>query len=232
MDDPESGTTEKPASTPKRWDWRPKLRWFAAEYLIVVLGVLTAVGVNAWWSERQDRSFERKLRDDIITEFEANLTILESDLATNDSTHALSSSLITLSDSTLLSLSSEELTSQFRDIIDVAGFDPEMGIVQALVESGNVSSVSDPDLRMLLSQWASLLEEKRRFGANMFNFASQNVFRMKAQAASDLIWTEAERRELQTMQRTHSFFHQLVIENQRRLRATALEILDYLEQQK
>ncbi len=28
-------------------DWRPKVRWFAAEYLIVVLGVLTAVALNA-----------------------------------------------------------------------------------------------------------------------------------------------------------------------------------------
>jgi hypothetical protein len=37
-----------PYDSPKRWDWRPKARWFAAEYLIVVLGVLTAVALNAW----------------------------------------------------------------------------------------------------------------------------------------------------------------------------------------
>jgi hypothetical protein len=39
--------------------WRPRLRWFAAEYLIVVLGVLTAVSLNAWWQGRQDAAAER-----------------------------------------------------------------------------------------------------------------------------------------------------------------------------
>ena len=47
-----------PAPPPRRWDWRPKVRWFAAEYLIVVLGVLTAVGINAWWQDQQDATGE------------------------------------------------------------------------------------------------------------------------------------------------------------------------------
>ena len=58
---PASGPPTPPA---KRWDWRPKLRWFASEYLIVVLGVLTAVALNAWWQGRQDRALEtRSLRE-------------------------------------------------------------------------------------------------------------------------------------------------------------------------
>ena len=36
-----------PASTPKRWDWRPQLRWFGAEFLVVVTGVLGALALNA-----------------------------------------------------------------------------------------------------------------------------------------------------------------------------------------
>lgn len=55
---PDSSAT-RTAPTPSRWGWRPKLRWFAAEYLIVVLGVLTAVAINAWWGARQDTAAER-----------------------------------------------------------------------------------------------------------------------------------------------------------------------------
>ena len=47
-----------PTEPPRRWNWRPKARWFAAEYLIVVLGVLTAVAINAWWQGRQDAASE------------------------------------------------------------------------------------------------------------------------------------------------------------------------------
>lgn len=43
---------------PRRWDWRPKLRWFAAESLVVVTGVLLALALNAWWGARQDAAGE------------------------------------------------------------------------------------------------------------------------------------------------------------------------------
>lgn len=49
---------ESVATTPRRWDWRPKVRWFAAEILIVVVGVLIALAINAWWSRVQDRKVE------------------------------------------------------------------------------------------------------------------------------------------------------------------------------
>ena len=53
-----------PEPSPGRWDWRPKVRWFAAEYFIVVLGVLTAVALNAWWVGMQERDLEtRSLRE-------------------------------------------------------------------------------------------------------------------------------------------------------------------------
>ncbi len=51
-----------PASLPvrllKHWDWQAKLRWFAAEILIVVAGVLIALAINAWWQGRQDAASE------------------------------------------------------------------------------------------------------------------------------------------------------------------------------
>ncbi len=35
------------------WAWKPKLRWFAAEIAVVVVGVLIALALNAWWQARQ-----------------------------------------------------------------------------------------------------------------------------------------------------------------------------------
>lgn len=42
----------------KRWNWKPKLRWFAAEIAVVVAGVLIALALNAWWQGRQDAASE------------------------------------------------------------------------------------------------------------------------------------------------------------------------------
>ena len=41
----------------------PKLRWFAAEYLIVVVGVLTAFGLSARLQSQQDAAKEREYLD-------------------------------------------------------------------------------------------------------------------------------------------------------------------------
>lgn len=56
-----------PPTDPPRWGWRPpaerwrpKLRWFAAEILIVVCGVLVALALNAWWQGRQDAAAEAR----------------------------------------------------------------------------------------------------------------------------------------------------------------------------
>lgn len=55
---PVSMPTETVASTPKRGNWKPKLRWFAAETLIVVIGVLIALSLNTWGQGRQNAASE------------------------------------------------------------------------------------------------------------------------------------------------------------------------------
>jgi len=202
-------------------------------FTVIVFGVLVALGAESWWSEREDRRFERELREDIAAEFAANLEILESDLAENDTSHTRLSSLDELNDAELLALSSQELTSRLGDgSLSWAGFDPEMGIVQALVESGNIGVISDRDLRLHLSVWAGLLVEKRRFNLQAVDFQYQIVIPALARATADLVWTEAERREAQTLLRTLSDLHTNVIQNQQRLQVVALDIQAYVEGQR
>ncbi|WP_412069194.1 hypothetical protein [Rubrivirga sp. IMCC43871] len=61
-----------PAARPRRWDWRPTLRWFAAEIVVVVAGVLIALALNAWWQGRQDHALEthtlRELRAALLND--------------------------------------------------------------------------------------------------------------------------------------------------------------------
>jgi len=192
------------------------------------VGVFCALAAESWWSEREDRRFERELRDDILVEFQANLRILESDLATNDTSRAQVAELTILTEPELASQTSSAMTDKFGDYPDWAGFDPEMGIVQALVESGNVSQVSDRTLRLLLSQWAGLLEEKRRFNLQTVEFQNHQVVPVVARVTADLVWTEAERREVQSLYRAFALLQAGVIANQQRLRTTALAIREHL----
>lgn len=41
------------------WDWRPKVRWFAAEFFVVVTGVLVALALGAFFQQRQNGRSEQ-----------------------------------------------------------------------------------------------------------------------------------------------------------------------------
>ncbi|NBB87388.1 MAG: hypothetical protein GVY12_14365 [Bacteroidetes bacterium] len=62
---------EAPAPPPQRGDWRPKLRWFAAEIGVVVAGVLIALALNAWWAglqeTRQRNALTAAVADELVT---------------------------------------------------------------------------------------------------------------------------------------------------------------------
>lgn len=84
-----------PAPAPRQWrwrwrpplahiEWRSKVRWFAAEYLIVVLGVLTAVSINVWWAGRQDAAREAQALERLHQESEAVVGYLRRNIAQRD----------------------------------------------------------------------------------------------------------------------------------------------------
>lgn len=224
----EEGLNVDTDANPTKGDGARTARRLFGEFVVVLLGVLLALAAESWWSEREDRRFERELREDMLAEFEANIRILESDLAVNDTSRVRLSFLNGLGEAELMELSPEELTNRLSGYLDWAGFDPEMGIVQALVESGNVGAVNDRILRLHLSRWAGQLEEKRRFNLQAVDFQNQVVVPSVARVAADMNWTEAERREIQDLFENLTLLQQGVIENQERLLSTALEIQQYL----
>ena len=204
---------------------------FLVEFGVIALGVFLALAAESWWAGSEDRRFEYELREDIRVEFQANLRILKADIASNDKYQIKLGSLSELSDVELLAIPSEELTEQLKFSVDWAGFDPEMGIVQALVESGNVSVISDREVRLHLSQWAGLLKEKRRFNLQTVEFELNHVVPVIARVTADQVWTDMERREVRTLLEIVSNLHLGVVRNQRRLHAVALIILRSVDSQ-
>jgi hypothetical protein len=58
-----------------------KLRWFAAEFLVVLAGVLAAFAVNAWWEHRQDRIAEQAALHELDNALAADITDLQKDMS-------------------------------------------------------------------------------------------------------------------------------------------------------
>ena len=48
------------------------LRWFAAEFLVVVAGILVALALQSWWNDRAARVQEQALLQRLRAEFISN----------------------------------------------------------------------------------------------------------------------------------------------------------------
>ena len=207
---------------------RPQFRKLFIEFTVIVTGVLVALVAESWWSEREDRRYEAELREDMVAEFRDNIRILEEDIASNEEAAQKFAAITQLSDEALQALTNEYLTGEYGTWINWAGFDPELGSVQALVDSGNVAYISERELRLQLSRWAGLLKEKVRFTAQATDVTLMGVAFSSADYAADLQWTPEERRQLQANYKSLELLHSFVMANQRRLLDAARGIHEYL----
>lgn len=200
------------------------------EFAVVVLGVFVALAAESWWSEREYRRFEREIRDDMLVEFESNVRILDGDIAFNGEARKLIAALSDLSDEALFAIPDSFLSEQFGSgILNSAGFDPELGSVQALVESGNLGAVGDRELRLRLSRWEGLLEQCRRKNFQGVSL-EKSVMPLIVQAGSDLHWSEVERRELRALLDNALGFFDIRVVCQNELRGAAQDILAFLHE--
>jgi len=200
------------------------------EFTVVVLGVFVALAAESWWSEREYRRFEREIRDDMLVEFESNVRILDGDIAFNGEARKLIAALSDLSDEALFAIPDSFLSEQFGSgILNSAGFDPELGSVQALVESGNLGAVGDRELRLRLSRWEGLLEQCRRKNFQGVSL-EKSVMPLIVQAGSDLHWSEVERRELRALLDNALGFFDIRVNCQRELRGATQDILAFLRE--
>jgi len=202
----------------------------AQEFGVIVIGVFLALAAESWWSEREDRRLEREIREDMVAEFEANIRTLEADLTTNEGARVRMAILDGLSGEALMALTDNRILGMFYPSVDWAGFDPEMGTVQALVESGNIVLVSDRDLRLRLARWAGLLEQCRRFNLQAVTFQQREVMPAFATAGADDQWSAIERREFQILMSHMLALFDSTVNNQRQLLQTAQDILAFLRE--
>ncbi|MEL6445932.1 MAG: hypothetical protein AAF089_06290 [Bacteroidota bacterium] len=158
---PRSGplAPEAPAPRPRRIGWQPTLRWFSAEYLIVVLGVLTAVGLNAWWADRDARTREWLVLEDLREDFVFNKAEVQRirDLSARFLT--LYEHLATLSDDAITGMPLDSVYTYTESLFISHTYDPVTGSLEALIASGDLGLLQDRALRERLTSFLQVLRD-------------------------------------------------------------------------
>jgi hypothetical protein len=61
----------------KRQDWWRSVRWFLAEFIVVVSGILVALAAQAWYGSARDARLERGYVQQLISDLDGTLQQLQ-----------------------------------------------------------------------------------------------------------------------------------------------------------
>jgi hypothetical protein len=128
------------------------------EGLAIVLSILLAFAIDAWWQERAERVEEKEVLKSLTLEFEANLAEAELIISIHDRQIQSVAKLMTLKEHEILELSSEEVASMIIAMANPWGFDAVRGAVDALVGSGKLGILQNRKLSEALTTFIGMDE--------------------------------------------------------------------------
>ena len=148
-------------TTPRRWNWKPKLRWFASEFLVVVSGVLVALALNAWWAGRVTDARERVVLEDLYADFLTNRAELQRVQHAHADHQRRFVQFEALTEAEAAALPPDSARALYASLLQPDTFDPVRGSTDALVASGDLGILRDPALRSDLTAFLGLVDDAR-----------------------------------------------------------------------
>jgi hypothetical protein len=138
-------------------DWRR----IVIEAMAIVVSILLAFGIDAWWDERQERQEERRLLQSLQAEFTATRRLLEDALADHRRVRdqAISLTHFGMSGGTLPPPVFEQPVQLVNVLTDVITFHPKTGALDGALASGHLDLITNYALRDALAGWPRTFAE-------------------------------------------------------------------------
>jgi hypothetical protein len=133
-----------------------KARRAAAEFAIIVAGVLVALWLDAGWAWLQDRQDERALIADLRSDFEANRSALQQVLADQHRAADVTRQILTVG---VGGLPADSVDALFQAMLNVQTFNPRTGALNSALGSGRIQLLTSQGLRSALTAWPGYLED-------------------------------------------------------------------------
>lgn len=166
------------------------VRWLLAELSVVVVGILLAISIDAWWQDIEDRETERDLLQSLAGEFERNQARLQEQFATYRLRSESAEALLALGPN-VAGVDRSVLNAHWRWVIRGGTYDPSTGVLDAAVASGSIRVIQDHELRAALADWPGGIEDFTKVEVIVEKLIfEQMVPWMRQQTALPNAWSE------------------------------------------
>ena len=143
--------------------WREAIR----DVVLIVLSILIAFALDAWWQYRGDRREELRLLADLESEFVAARAELERVRAYNAEKVVATRALLAFTAGSAPATPGDSVLALWRRTLGSRSYDPPRGVTDGILASGGLGLIRDDTLARLLASWPSRVENLARPEENL-----------------------------------------------------------------
>ena len=141
------------------------------EAAAIVLSILLAFSIDAWWEDRNEVELEQRLLTALLAEFVQNGELLRQARRQYEQRYMESLRILEYLQEGASSFDHAELEKLFRGLFVAETFHLESGAHDGLLGSGELSLVRDEELRNRLAAWPSYVKEWSEEQEAVFSYA-------------------------------------------------------------
>ncbi|BAO56774.1 DUF6090 family protein [Nonlabens marinus] len=139
----------------------PKYLLYATgEILLVVIGILIALQVNDWNENLKNDNKEQLILKDLHLEFQKNKEKLQSVIQHHQEIVDATTQVLNLVGQPEAAILQHNIDSLLYITIDHYDFSPNESAISELISSGKLNLITSDNLRLLIFEWVSAVEEK------------------------------------------------------------------------
>ena len=217
------------------------LKYAIGEILLVIIGILIAVSINSWNENRKLHIAEQSILKDLKQEMASNLKALEAAIKGNERSFqtALQFRALFKDREAFDKMSDREFYLSITHLNWNGTYDPQNGILNSIISSGQINQLSNKELKYLL---ASLKELTKDALENTVKIENQRDDLMKAAWTDAMIFKNGKNvgRNLRSIfehrdfrwATNHLFYAQRKdgLEEEKKLKETLAKIIELIEQ--
>ncbi|MDA0678704.1 MAG: hypothetical protein O3A13_01320 [Proteobacteria bacterium] len=129
------------------------------DLIVVIVGILAALYLEAWWQDRQDRAEEALLLEGLRAEFVANRSQLAEKISVWSGVYDAAKTAQQFMGKPLAEVDSSIVVPTMLATQWMQFYDPRTGQLDSLISSGKLGLIQDTKLRAMIADWPSLVED-------------------------------------------------------------------------
>ena len=194
------------------------LLYAMGEIVLVVIGIIIAVQINTWNDARLNHRKERVILKDLYQEFQINKSKLDETIRHHQSLAEATSKIMSLMGESEAVLSQHNLDSLIYLSLDYTDFNASQSVIMELISSGKLNLISSDELRALIFEWVSEMDEKKEGYETMDQISQMQTLPYLTQNATmkdiDFYGLGKTNGRSKFASKNHLLFQDLVFENQ------------------